>query len=178
MSGFPEHPTLKTRGTKDGVASLYEQCHRRGELVIAGQFTTDVHELLRVALARWGKPYQIVCDRYREADLREALGKAGIPLCRLIFRGQGFRDGAEDVRNFRKACLDGNVVPVKSLLLRSAMSVARCVSDVSGNAKLAKTGQGKRPGARDDAAAATILAISSGTREPPRPSQPVKYFKV
>ena len=178
VSAFPEHPTLKTRGTKDGVASLYEQCHRRGELIVAGQFTTDVKELLRVALARWGKPSQIVCDRYREADLREALGKAGIPLCRLIFRGQGFRDGAQDVRDFRKACLDGNVVPVKSLLIRSAMAVARTVSDVSGNAKLAKTGQGKRPGARDDAAAATILAIASGTREPPRPSQPVKYFKV
>ena len=178
VSAFPEHPGLKTRGAKDGVSSLYEQCHRRGELVIAGQFTTDVHELLRVAIARWGRPAQIACDRYREADLREALGKAGVPLCRLIFRGQGFRDGAQDVRDFRKSCLDGNVAPVKSLLLRSALSVARCVSDVSGNAKLAKTGQGKRPGARDDAAAATILAISSGTREPPRASQPVKYFKV
>ena len=178
VSAFPEHPGLQTRGARDGVSSLYENCHRRGELIIAGKYTTDVHELLRVALARWGKPSQIVCDRYREADLREALGKAGIPLCRLVFRGQGFRDGAQDVRDFRKACLDGNVVPVKSLLIRSAMSVARTVSDVSGNAKLAKTGQGKRPGARDDAAAACILAVASGTREPPRPSQPVKYFKV
>ena len=178
VSAFPEHPTLKTRGARDGIASLYENCHRRGELIIAGQYTTDVQELLRVALARWGRPAQISCDRYREADLREALGKAGIPLCRLIFRGQGFRDGAQDVRDFRKAVLDGNVVPLQSLLIRSAMSVARTVSDVSGNAKLAKAGQGKRPGARDDAAAACILAVASGTREPPRPSQPVKYFKV
>ena len=121
---------------------------------------------------------KLLADRYREADLREALGKAKTPLCRLIFRGQGFRDGAEDVRSFRKACLDQAVVPVQSLLLRSAMSAARTVSDVSGNAKLAKAGQGKRPGARDDAAAACILAVASGTREPPRPSQPVKYFKV
>ena len=178
VSAFPEHPGLQTRGARDGVASLYENCHRRSELIIAGKYTTDVQELLRVSLARWEKPSQIACDRYREADLREALGKAGIPLCRLVFRGQGFRDGAQDVRDFRKAVLDGNVVPVQSLLIRSAMSVARCISDVSGNAKLAKSGEGKRPGARDDAAAAAILAVASGTREPPQPARPARYFKV
>ena len=48
------------------------------------------------------------------------------------------------------------------------MSVARTVSDPSGNAKLAKASEGKRPGSRDDAAAAAVLAVSSGTREPPR----------
>ena len=53
--------------------------------------------------------------------------------------------------------------------MRSAMSVARTISDPSQvTAKLAKAGEGKRPGARDDASAAAILAVSSGTREPPR----------
>ncbi len=80
----------------------------------------------------------------------------------------GFKDGSEDVRNFRKACLDGLVIPVESLLMRSAMSVARTVSDPAGNMKLAKAGEGKRLGARDDAATAAILAVSSGTGEPPR----------
>ena len=176
ISAFPATPSLKTRGTKDGSGTLYESCFRRGELIIAGQHTVDVPELLRVALARFGKPSQLVADRWRISDLKEACAKAKIPLTRIIERGMGFRDGAEDVRNFRKACLDGGVVPVPSLLMRSAMSVSRTISDPSGNAKLAKAGEGKRPGARDDAAAAAILAVSSGTREPPRTEQRRVYY--
>ena len=177
VSAFPEKPGLKTRGTNDGAGSLYETCNRRGELILAGQHSVDVPELLRVALARFGKPSQLVCDRWRIADLRDACAKAKIPLTRIIERGMGFKDGAEDVRNFRKACLDGAVIPVQSLLLRSAMSVARTISDPSGNAKLAKAKEGKRPGARDDAAAAAILAVSSGTREKPR-ARGVRYVVV
>ena len=32
----------------------------------------------------------------------------------LDIRGQGFRDGAEDVRAFRRACLEGKVTPAPS----------------------------------------------------------------
>ena len=38
----------------------------------------------------------------------------------------------------RRAVLDGEVTPVESLLLRSAMSEARVVTDAAGNSKLAK----------------------------------------
>ena len=120
VAAFPAVPNLKTRGTNDGAGPLYETCNRRGELIVAGEHTVDVPELLRVALARFGNPSQLVCDRWRIADLREACAKANIPLTRIIERGMGYRHGAEDVRNFRKACLDGAVVPVKSLLMRSA----------------------------------------------------------
>jgi len=83
----------------------------------------------------------------------------------LILRGQGWKDGAEDVRRFRRACLNDDVVPEVSLLLRSAMAEAVAVVDVAGNAKLAKgTEGGRRQLARDDAAAATILAVSQGVR--------------
>ena len=67
----------------------------------------------------------------------------------LAVRGQGFKDGGEDVRAFRKAILEGRVTPKKSLLFRSAMSEARVVTDPAANAKLAKKTQGGR---RADAA--------------------------
>ena len=51
----------------------------------------------------------------------------GFPVVPLITRGMGFLDGASDVRAFQKACLAGKVHPLKSLLLRSAMS-SRAVS--------------------------------------------------
>ena len=164
---FPELPTLAERGLADGVGRLYTDCFRRGELVMAGRRVSDIGALLREALGRWGVPAVIVADRYREAELREKLEAVGFPLVGLELRGQGFRDGAEDVRRFRAACLDGKVRPRRSLLLRSAMGEARVVSDPSGNAKLAKASQGgRRARARDDAAAAAILAVASGTRGP------------
>ena len=122
---FPVNPSLADRGAADGVGSLYQRMYERGELVIAGEYTTDIRALLREALERWGTPGAIVCDRYREGDLREALSGAAFPMTALTLRGQGFRDGAEDVRTFQRAILDGRVTPAKSLLLRSAMAEAR-----------------------------------------------------
>ena len=86
----------------------------------------------------------------------------------------GYKDGAADVRAFRRACLEGRVVPIKSLILTSAMSEARVIMDPAGNAKLAKGSEGgRRLRARDDAVAAAILAVATGTRRAARPPQGV-----
>ena len=107
----------------------------------------------------------IASDRWRDGDLREALQLAAFPFTALTLRGMGWRDGAEDVRAFQRAALDGRLSPVRSLLLRAAMADARTVSDPAGNAKLAKgSAGGRRLRARDDAAAATILAVAEGSR--------------
>ena len=88
----------------------------------------------------------------------------------------GFKDGAEDVRNFQRAVADRRVVAVPSLLLRSAMGEARTVSDPAGNQKLSKGSQGgRRLRARDDSAAATILAVSAGVRRPAKPKRRWRY---
>ena len=77
----------------------------------------------------------------------------------------GYRDGSEDVRAFRSACLSGRVSPVHSLLLTAAMSEARLAVDPSGNAKLAKSSEGgRRLRSKDDAVAAAILAVACGVR--------------
>ena len=161
---------------RDGVGGLYVECARRGELVTLGQRSVDVTALLQAALERLGRPARVVADRWREAELRDALDKAGVPPAAFETRGMGFKDGAEDVRAFRRACADGRVVPVPSLLLRSAMAEARTVSDPAGNAKLAKGSQGgRRLRARDDAAAAAILAVADGVRQPVAPRRRWRY---
>ena len=134
--------------------------------MVAGQRTTDIPALLEAAVARWGTPVAVVSDRFRIVELRPYLEAVHFPkTTQLVERGMGYRDGAEDVRAFRRAAMDGHVTPVKSLLLRSSMAEARTVSDPSGNAKLAKGGEGgRRERARDDAVAAAILAVSVGQR--------------
>ena len=141
---FPLDPRLHDRGLTDGVDRLYTECAERGELLQAGLKVSDVGALLEETLNRWGPPAAIVCDRWREAELRQELVKQEYPGCPLVVRGMGFQDGGADVREFRAACLDGQVQPVRSLLLRSAMSGARVATDPAGNSKLAKGGQGRR----------------------------------
>ena len=176
LAAFPAAPSLRERGMRDGVSGLYVECARRGELLTLGRHTVDVTALLQAALEAFGRPSRIVADRWREGDLREALDAAGVPRAILEFRGMGFRDGAEDVRGFRKACADRRVVPAPSLLLRSAMAEARTVSDAAGNSKLSKGSQGgRRARARDDAAAAAILAVAAGDRTAVSPKGRWRY---
>ena len=163
---FPCEPGLAERGLADGVGRLYQRMAERGELLQAGQLVSDPVAMLAEALHRWGPPLAILADRWREAELRQALEAAAVPLATVVVRGQGFRDGGEDVRDFRRAVLGGHVRPVVSLLLTAALGEARVVLDPAGNAKLAKaTEGGRRRRARDDAAAAAILAVASGFRE-------------
>ena len=176
LAAFPAEPSLADRGLHDGVGGLYAECARRGELLVLGQRSADILALLQVALERFGQPCRIVADRWREAELRDALDKAGVALAAFETRGMGFKDGAEDVRGFRRGCADGRVIPISSLLLRSAMSEARTISDPAGNAKLSKGSQGgRRSRARDDAAAAAILAVAAGIRQPVKRKRRIRW---
>ncbi|MGB3390737.1 MAG: terminase TerL endonuclease subunit, partial [Pseudaminobacter sp.] len=108
----------------------------------------------------------LVCDRYRQAELQDALAAAGIRVP-VVFRGQGFRDGGQDVEAFRKAVFDGEVRTVPSLLLRSAAADALVVMDDAQNAKLTKA----RSLGRIDAMAASILAVAEGQRFIAKPAR-------
>ena len=170
LAAFPSEPTLMERGLRDGVSDLYQHCFNRGELIQCGGAAVSVSELIQEARETFGPPAGISSDRWREAELRDALKAAGIPITKLELRGMGYKDGAEDVRAFRRYCLEGKVTPIKSLLLASATSEARTVSDVAGNSKLAKGSEGgRRLRARDDAAAAAILGVGMAARQPKRP---------
>ena len=165
LGAFPSQPGLAERGLRDGVGRLYVECANRGELIHAGEYAVNISELMRAAMERFGPPTAVASDHWREDQLREALKAAGVPLASLELRGMGFKDGAADVRAFTRACLEDKVTPVPSLLLASAMAEARTIIDPAGNAKLCKgTEGGRRLRARDDAAAAAILAVALGNR--------------
>lgn len=85
----------------------------------------------------------------------------------VVFRGQGFRDGGQDVEAFRKAVFDGDVCTRPSLILRSAAADALVVLDDAQNAKLTKA----RSLGRIDAIAASILAVAEGARRKAAPTR-------
>ena len=154
MAAFPSTPTLAERGLRDGVGRLYLNLLDTGDLLTLGENVVPIPDLLQAAFVRFGVPSTIVCDRWREKELLDALSSIGASNTPLITRGQGFRDGGEDVRHFQRAILSGQVRPQRSLLLRSAMGEAVTVSDPAGNRKITK----RRDRSRDDAAVAACLA--------------------
>ena len=178
MAWFPAVPSLAERGLRDGVGRLYVELAERGELKTTRGRTVPVADVMRWALETWGRPAVLAADRFKQAEMQQAIDDAGLSVG-VVWRGQGFRDGSEDVRAFRRSVLDGRVTAPPSLLIRSALSEAVTVSDSSGNEKLAKqTEGGRRLRARDDVAAAAILAVAEGQRRASRPRRARKWAVV
>ena len=172
LATFPAIPSLGERGLRDGVGQMYVKCADRGELFTTPGRAVNVGELLRRVLAEWGTPDVIVADRFRERDLRQALDAVAFPQASLIMRGMGWFHGSEDIRGIRRAFLEDKVHPTSSLLLAAAFREAVTMANPAGDEKLAKNTQnGRRLRARDDSAAAGILAVAEGSRRyPDKPS--------
>jgi phage terminase large subunit-like protein len=166
LGTFPSIPSLLDRGQTDGVAGRYVEMHDRGELSVLGDKTVPVAPWLAEVMrhVEGQNVIAITMDRYKQAELGEAIGRAGIR-APLVWRGQGFRDGGEDCERFRRAAFDGLVKARPSLLLRSAFADAVCLRDPANNLKLAKA----RSTGRIDAAAASVLAVAQGARIAAKP---------
>ena len=158
-------PPLSQRALTDGVSGTYEAMERAGELVAMGGRIVPVPDFLAEAVRRYGRPQAIAADRWRAGELADGVNSAGLRLPEPTWRGQGWRDGAQDVRAFRGAVLEGRVVAPISLAMRAAFAEARTVSDSAGNLKLAKGSESqRRQRGRDDLAAAIVLAVAEGMR--------------
>lgn len=168
LGWFPSSPSLPDRGAADAVGQRYAQMQDRGELDTLGDRTVPVAPwLAKVMQHVAGESIAaVVADRYKQAELAEAMQRAGVT-APVIWRGMGFRDGGEDVERFRRAAFDGQVQSAPSLLLRSAFADAVCLRDPANNTKLAKA----RSKGRIDAAAATVLAVAEGARIAARPKR-------
>lgn len=166
---FPCKPTLADRGASDGVKGRYVEMQERGELTTMGETTVPVGRWLAdvVAMTDGQGIACVVGDRFRHAEFQEAMQQAGMDRVPFIWRGFGWRDGAEDIERFRRALFEGQVRTVPSLLLRSAFADAITLVDPAGNHKLAKA----RSLGRIDAAAATVVAVAEGQRMVNRPKR-------
>ena len=166
-------PDPGMRGSRDGVGDLYLRAVRAGHLRIDEGRVPNVERLLRWALSEWGAPpVAVVADRWRMAELYDAA--AAIPdlaHVEVVPRGQGFKDGADDVRRFQDAVLTRRIRPAgRHSLLEASIAEAVVVMDPSGNVKLAKHQEGrKKATARDDLVAASILAVAHARRCADRP---------
>lgn len=162
----PGIPSLSDQERADGVpGGLYERLQASGHLEVADGLRIPLARLLvDLVLHHWGVPSMIVCDRFRLNDLKDAR-----PPCPVEPRVTRWSEAAADVRALRKMALDGNLSvdrPSRQLLTAS-LGVATVKSDDAGNTRLIKKGSNNQ--ARDDVAAALLLAVGEHTRQASRP---------
>ena len=162
----PGVPDLEAQEKRDRVpAGTYQRLYDMGQLAVAeGLQVQPPAQLWASILARWGRPKVVICDRFRLAELQDVVRNGA----RLEPRVVRWSEAAADIRALRRQVKDGNLaVDYDSrLLLATSLSRAMVQNDDAGNTRLVKRGTNNT--ARDDVAAALVLAAGGVERQPKR----------
>ncbi|MDE2667222.1 MAG: hypothetical protein OXI69_13845 [Acidobacteriota bacterium] len=165
----PGIPSLEDQEKRDRVpAGLYRKLEESGRLLVADGFRVPAPAFLHgSAVAAWGGPDCILCDRFRLPELADAVNGA-----RLVPRVTRWSEASEDIRGLRKLAADGplSVETGSRDLLTASLSVAMVKNDDQGSVRLVKRGSNNT--ARDDVAAAWLLAAGALSRWIRRPRRP------
>ena len=125
------------------------------------------------AVSSWGPPAMLVCDYFREPELRDSCPGSWV----IEPRRTLWSNASEDIRGLRKMALDGDLQcggPGADLLTAS-LAAAMVENDTSGNVRMIKRGTNNQE--RDDVAAALILAAGAVHRygDRLRPARPRRW---
>ena len=172
----PGIPSIEDQERRDNVpAGVYEKLLQSGALSVAHGLRVQPPSALWEAICdKWGVPVKIVCDRFRLNELRDVVGNA----CTIEPRVTQWSSSSEDIRALRKICRDGplSVDPESRNLLVVSMSAAHVENDKAGNSRMIKKGSNNK--ARDDVAAAALLACGAWERAGAAPVRELKYASV
>ena len=176
MALSPGIPDLDEQEKRDLVPrGVYRKLVANGSLRLAeGLRVPSPTQLFEWICDRWGVPVKIVCDRFRLGELQDAV-KGTCPVEGRVTR---WSDAAADIRSLRKGVRDGplSIDEGSRALLIASLSVAYIKSDDQGNTRLAKLGKDNK--ARDDVAAALLLAAGAFERASSAPVRELKYASV
>ena len=158
----PGIPGIDEQERRDRVPrGTYRRLVDAGLLVVAHGLRVPPPSMLVAAVkSRWRHPRLIVCDRFRVEELHDAN-----PPCRIEPRVTRWSDSTADIRAMRRMAADGplSVDRASERLLAASLAVAT-VKVEEGNVRLVKRDHNNT--ARDDVAAALILAVGAIDRSP------------
>ena len=157
----PGIPSLREQERRDKVdAGTYQALADAGLLRVAdGLRVQPPAELWQAILAAWGRPARIICDRFRAAELADAVSGA----CPIEPRKSRWSEAAADVRALRKMAKDGplSCEAGSRSIVEHSLSRATVKNDDQGSFRLVKHRNNE---ARDDVAAALLLAAGAWQR--------------
>ena len=172
----PGIPDLDAQERRDLVPrGVYHKLADSGALRLAqGLRVPSPAALFEWVSDAWGVPVKIVCDRFRLSELQDAVQGA----CPVEGRVTRWSEAASDIRSLRKGVRDGpfSIDEGSRALLIASLSVAYIKNDDQGNTRLAK--DGKHNKARDDVAAALLLAAGAFDRASSAPVRKLSYASV
>ena len=144
-------------------AGTYCKLYDLGALDVAeGLRVQPPAQLWDMVRTTWGQPQLIVLDRFRLAEFEDATANK----VRLEPRVSRWSEAAFDIRSLRALALDGPMAvdPDSQALLATSLSTATIKADDAGSFRLVKKGSHNQ--ARDDVAAALVLAAGALARKP------------
>ena len=172
----PGIPDLSEQEKRDLVpGGTYQKLVDNGSLRLAeGKRVPSPAALFEWIRETWGEPVRVICDRHRLGELQDAIAGA----CPVEGRVTRWFDAATDIRALRKGVRDGplSVAEGSRSILIASLSAAYVKSDDQGNTRLAKDGRHNR--ARDDCAAALLLACGAWDRASSKPVRKLSYASV
>ncbi|MCY4057576.1 MAG: hypothetical protein OXG44_06215 [Gammaproteobacteria bacterium] len=161
-------PGIPAQEKRDVVSpGHYQRLVDSGRLMVAGGVRVPPPALvMSFAAAQW-KPRIVLCDDFRLGELRDCAP----PGVRIVPRKPGWKAAGADVRALRQMAHDGplSVAADSRALLQASVAVAQVKADEFGNSRMVKGASNK---ARDDVAAAWLLAAGALSRM--RPRKPAK----
>ena len=165
----PGIPSLQEQEKRDRVpAGTYRMLAQTGSLRIAeGLRVQPPADLINAIQSTWGVPAVILADRFRINELRDT-----DPSCGVVPVRTRWSEAAADIRGLRKLALDGPLAVEEGsrLLLSASLAVARVKSDDQGSVRMVKGSTNNT--ARDDVAAALLLAGGELSRQLTRTKKP------
>ena len=171
----PGIPDLAEQERRDRVpAGTYRYLAETGALRVAeGLRVQPPAELHRAALAAWGRPEGIVCDRFRLPELQDCVN--GTPVSPRTAR---WSEASEDIRALRRMAADGPLACEERSrpLLAASLSVAMVKNDDQGSVRLVKKSSNNT--ARDDVAAALVLGAGVLSRQMGKPVRRTRSLGV
>ena len=151
----PGIPNLGAQEERDNVPrGTYQKLATQGTLIQAeGLRVPPAKALIKLISETWGRPADIICDRFRIDELHDA----GVP-CRVIPRVTRWSEASFDIRALRSKTKDGPfaVAQCSRSLLAASLAVCTVRNDDQGSTRLVKRDTNNT--ARDDVAAAFVLA--------------------
>ena len=167
----PGVPGLEEQERRDRQPpGTYRRLADSGRLrVVEGKKVQPPSALWEMVCREWGQPVKIVCDRFRLAELEDAAGPAASIIEPRVAR---YSEASADIRALRKFAADGpfGVDEGSRLILAASLAQAQVTNDDQGSTRLTKKGSNST--ARDDVAAALVLAAGAfdraETTPPPR----------